>query len=93
LLEICDISRFPLFNEDREAELPEDVKEFKMKIRDADVILFAAPEYNYSISAIMNNAIEWGNRPEGDNAWDVQTRCHHQRLCIPQRWGEGTVSS
>ncbi len=70
VLETYDVSRFPLFNEDMEAEIPADVKEFKNKIRQADAILFAAPEYNYSISAVLKNAIEWGNRPDGDNSWD-----------------------
>ncbi len=68
VLETYDVSRFPLFNQD--AEMPSVVKEFKTKIRAADAILFATPEYNYSISAVLKNAIEWGNRPEGDNSWD-----------------------
>ncbi len=65
-----DVSRFPLFNEDLEVNIPLSVKEFKKKIRRADAILFAAPEYNYSISAVLKNAIEWGNRPDGDNSWN-----------------------
>jgi chromate reductase len=43
---------------------------FKRKIRDSDAILFATPEHNYSITAILKNAIEWANRPPDDNAWD-----------------------
>lgn len=70
VLETFDASRFPLFNEDLEAEIPSDVKEFKKRIRQADAILFATPEYNYSISAVLKNAIEWGNRPDGENSWD-----------------------
>jgi chromate reductase len=46
------------------------VQEFKRKIREADAILFATPEFNYSIPAILKNAIEWGNRPPNDNSWD-----------------------
>jgi chromate reductase len=67
-LETYDVSEFPLFNEDLENEMPASVKEFRKKILAADTILFAATEYNYSISAVMKNAIEWGNRP--DNSWD-----------------------
>jgi chromate reductase, NAD(P)H dehydrogenase (quinone) len=66
-LENFDVSGFPLFNEDLEAELPTAVKKFKAKIREVDGVLFATPEYNYSISAVLKNAIEWGNRP--DNSW------------------------
>lgn len=68
VLRTYDVTSFPLFNEDLEAALPPVVREFKRKIREADAILFAAPEYNYSISAILKNAIEWGNRP--DNSWE-----------------------
>ncbi len=69
-LEVFDISAFPLFNQDQESEMPAEVRRFKEKIRRADAILFATPEHNYSISAALNNAIEWGNRPEEDNSWD-----------------------
>jgi chromate reductase, NAD(P)H dehydrogenase (quinone) len=69
-LELYDVSAFPLFNQDKELEMPIPVRSFKEKVRDADAILFATPEHNYSISAVLKNAIEWGNRPEGDNSWD-----------------------
>jgi len=69
-LENHDVSGFPLFNEDLEAELPMTVKKFKEKIRAVDGVLFATPEYNYSISAVLKNAVEWGNRPDGDNSWE-----------------------
>jgi chromate reductase len=68
MLEIFDVSRFPLFNEDLLDDMPEVVREFKEKVKEADAILFATPEYNYSISAVLKNAIEWGNQP--DNSWD-----------------------
>ncbi len=70
VLETYDLSRFPLFNQDLEAEMPAVVKRFKKKIREADAILFATPEYNYTVSAVLKNALEWGNRPDGDNSWD-----------------------
>lgn len=70
VLEVYDVSRFPLFNEDLEEDMPSVVKEFKKKILEADAIIFATPEYNYSVSATLKNSIEWGNRPEGNNSWD-----------------------
>src|SRR4029077_1332785 len=33
-------------------------------------ILFASSEYNYSFSGVLKNAIDWGTRPYGDNAWE-----------------------
>src|SRR6266702_2625643 len=68
-LEIVDISGLPLYNQDLEHDMPEIVKEFKKKIRGADAILIATPEHNYSITAVLKNAIEWGNRPPRDPSW------------------------
>ena len=68
-LEVVDVSRLPLYNQDLEHEMPVDVKELKKKIRDADAILFATPEHNYSVTAVLKNAIEWGNRPPRDASW------------------------
>lgn len=67
-LEIHDVSKFPLYNKDLEKDAPLNVMNFKEKIRAADAILFASPEFNYSVSAVLKNAIEWGNRP--DNSWE-----------------------
>jgi chromate reductase len=60
----------PPFNEDAEQLLPARVVEFKAQIRDADAILIATPEYNYSVPGILKNAIDWASRPYSDNAWD-----------------------
>ena len=70
LIETYDISNLPLYNQDLEAKMPPQVTEFKSKVKQADAILFAAPEHNYTITAVLKNAIEWGNRPPNDNSWD-----------------------
>jgi chromate reductase, NAD(P)H dehydrogenase (quinone) len=69
-LEIFEVSTLPLYNQDLEHEMPENIREFKKKIRGSDAILFSTPEFNYSIPAILKNAIEWGNRPPNDRSWD-----------------------
>ena len=69
-LEVLDITKFPIYTKDLEPTIPEEVKEFKRKLRESDAVLFASPEFNYSVSALLKNAIEWGNRPEDDNSWE-----------------------
>jgi chromate reductase, NAD(P)H dehydrogenase (quinone) len=70
IFETYDIANLPLYNQDLEARMPSEVKEFKRRVSQADAILFAVPEHNYTITAVMKNAIEWGNRPSNDNSWD-----------------------
>ena len=69
-LEVFDITGIPIFNQDLETNPPAVVKEFKAKIRAADAVLIATPEYNYSISGFLKNAIDSASRPYGDNAFD-----------------------
>jgi len=69
-LEIFDLEGIPPFNSDLENRMPEIVKEFKAKIRAADALLIATPEYNYSIPGVLKNAIDWASRPYGDNAFE-----------------------
>jgi chromate reductase len=69
-LEIFDLEGIPLLNQDLENRMPERVKEFKAKIKAADAILIATPEYNYSIPGVLKNAIDWASRPYGDNSFE-----------------------
>lgn len=68
-LEIFDLEGIPPFNQDLENQPVEKVKEFKTKIRAADAILMATPEYNYSIPGVLKNAIDCASRPYGDNVF------------------------
>ena len=69
-LEIFDLECIPPFNQDLEQQPPTKVKEFKTKIKAADALLIATPEYNYSVPGVLKNAIDWGSRPHGDNCFD-----------------------
>jgi chromate reductase len=64
------IGDLPLYNQDLEGELPESVVRFKAEIAAADALLFVTPEHNRSIPALLKNAIDWGARPYGQNAWN-----------------------
>ncbi|HYG86070.1 MAG TPA: NAD(P)H-dependent oxidoreductase [Azospirillum sp.] len=63
-LEVFDLAPIPLYNGDVEAAgLPDPVRAFRERIRAADALLIACPEYNYSIPGVLKNAIDWASRP------------------------------
>jgi chromate reductase, NAD(P)H dehydrogenase (quinone) len=66
-LEIANLQGIPVFNQDDEMAPPAAVLDFKQKIMAADAILFATPEYNYSLPGGLKNAIDWGSRPYGQS--------------------------
>ena len=70
LIEVFDLAPIPPFNQDLENEPPQTVKDFKAKIKTADALLIATPEYNYSIPGVLKNAIDAASRPNGDNVFD-----------------------
>jgi chromate reductase len=67
-IESFDIAGIPLYNSDVEAGGdPEPVRIMKERIRAADALLFATPEYNYSVPGVLKNAIDWASRPPRDS--------------------------
>src|ERR1700686_3564303 len=61
---VADISQIPLYNEDVRAQgFPPPVETLRRQIAEADALLFACPEYNYSMSGVLKNAIDWASRP------------------------------
>jgi len=69
VLDLIELHDIPIFNQDDEMALPAGVVEFKRRILAADAILFATPEYNYSVPGVLKNAIDWASRPYGESAW------------------------
>jgi chromate reductase, NAD(P)H dehydrogenase (quinone) len=55
-LEIFDLEGIPPFSEDDERTPPAHVIGLKARIREADAILIATPEYNYSVPGVLKNA-------------------------------------
>ncbi|GLR19287.1 NADPH-dependent FMN reductase [Portibacter lacus] len=53
------IAKLPHFNPELEAELPNQVAEFRALIESADGLLFVSPEYVFSLPGSLKNAIEW----------------------------------
>ena len=69
-INIHDISNFPPFNQDEDAQPPQIVTDLKAAVRAADAVIFSSPEYNYSVPGHLKNVIDWASRPYGDSAWD-----------------------
>jgi len=62
-IDIYPIGDLPLFNADvEEAGSPESVTQYRTAIVKADALLIATPEYNYSTTAALKNAIDWASR-------------------------------
>jgi chromate reductase, NAD(P)H dehydrogenase (quinone) len=57
-VQIVDIGKLPLLNQDLESDLPESVQELHGEIEGADAILLATPEYNRSYSPVLKNALD-----------------------------------
>jgi chromate reductase len=66
-LEIFDLDGIPPFNQDLEMDPPEKVRAFKAAIRQADALLIATPEYNYSMPGVLKNALDAASRPPAEN--------------------------
>jgi chromate reductase, NAD(P)H dehydrogenase (quinone) len=63
VFEEASIRDLPHFDGDELAKgFPPSAAEFREKVRAADGLFFAAPEYNFSVSGVMKNAIDWASR-------------------------------
>ncbi len=62
----------PAYDEDLRADgEPPAVTLFRRMVADADVILIAMPEYNYSVPGALKNALDWASRKP--NVFDGKT--------------------
>lgn len=61
-----DLAAIPLFNEDAEHPAPAAVAELRNRVRVADGVLIATPEYNGAMPGVLKNALDWLSRPVDD---------------------------
>lgn len=63
-IDIYDLAPIPMYNDDVRLGpgYPPEVKAFRDAIAAHDGVLFASPEYNYSVSGVLKNAIDWASR-------------------------------
>lgn len=67
-IDIHDLADIPLYDADVEAAgVPEGVLTLASKIRAADAVLIATPEYNYGVPGVLKNALDWISRPAVHN--------------------------
>lgn len=62
------LGTLPHYDDDlRQQGEPEAVVALKERVRAADALLIATPEYNYSIPGVLKNAIDWLSRPPAES--------------------------
>jgi chromate reductase len=69
-MHIIDISSLPIYNEELDLDnVPPTWVTFRNTMKDMDGVIFATPEYNRSVPAVLKNAIDVGSRPYGHSIW------------------------
>ncbi|MFZ2886418.1 MAG: NAD(P)H-dependent oxidoreductase, partial [Minisyncoccia bacterium] len=62
-----DIGTLPVYNQDlEETAYPAAAKELREKIKAADGVLLAVPEFNRGVASSMKNFLDWSSRPENE---------------------------
>jgi chromate reductase len=60
----ASLADLPFYNADVEQRgFPAAVESFRRKVASADALIFAVPEYNFSVPGVLKNALEWLSRP------------------------------
>ena len=69
-IEILDgLDQIPFYNEDLDSgSAPEAALALRNRVAAADRVLAVTPEYNGTMPAVLNNAIDWLSRPYGAGA-------------------------
>lgn len=62
---VADLAEVPFYNADI-TEKPASVVRLLQQFDQADALLFACPEYNYSLAPALKNALDWASREPGN---------------------------
>ena len=60
-VKLADLTEVPFFNSDV-TEVPTSVQKLLDDIEQANALLLACPEYNYSMAPALKNALDWASR-------------------------------
>lgn len=64
-----NLEQIPFYNEDLDgADAPAAAVALRQQVSESDRVLVVTPEYNATIPAVVNNAIDWLSRPYGVGA-------------------------
>jgi chromate reductase len=71
-VEIFDLHDVPPYDEDRDEhrgghDTPGAVARLRERLRAADAVVLASPEYNWGASGVIKNAIDWVSRPPAES--------------------------
>jgi NAD(P)H-dependent FMN reductase len=84
------LGEIPFFNQDVEDEGdPAPVRDLKEKIREADAVIIATPEYDYAIPGVLTTALDWALRPPppcATSRWASSGRAQAGRERRGVRW-------
>ena len=61
VIELADLQDVPFYNADLK-EIPGPVQKLNESIGNADALLLACPEYNYSLAPALKNSLDWASR-------------------------------
>ena len=69
--DVATLHGIPLYDGDVEDEhgKPQAVKDLDARIRSADGVIFACPEYNFSMTGVLKNATDWLSRGSAFLKW------------------------
>jgi len=68
-LELFPLNEVPLYDEDADTETPPAaVVRLRAAVASAHGMVIASPEYNFGMSGVLKNALDWISRPHGKSA-------------------------
>jgi chromate reductase len=63
-VDVFSLEKVPMYNADLDGDdKPAPVVALKNAIRECDGLVLVSPEYNYGVSGVLKNALDWASRP------------------------------
>lgn len=58
-VDVIDIRNIPMFNENYKGKATQVIADLDQRIKAADAVIIASPEYNHSITSALKSVVEW----------------------------------